>query len=624
MTDLEAALTAAFEDLQRGDPAAAEGKVARWVAAGSIDPRLAALRGQSLLALGRAPEAIPQLERALDAAPGHPALLTKLAFALIEAGRLDDARRAASHSPAAQLRRIVAYVDQQQGRHNAAIVGFRAVLAEMPDDYESWNNLGLLTRDAGALGEAIEAFSRAVALRPRDSLFHIGLSQALAAAARHGERQQVMRRAATLLPGDISILTELGLAEGGVDDFDAAERAYRSALRIDPHHTPAWRELGMLLDRMSRLEALEELIADARRRGLSDAAIAFVEATLMRRRGKPVEALEALAGAGDDINPARFAELRGQLNDALGNFDEAFAAFTEMNRIGAAEPAALVAQAMNFPGEITATIARLRNEPAVRSPSVSPIPTTTSPVFIIGFPRSGTTLLDTMLRNLSELMVLEEPPMLEAVERSFGSIDPAALSEERIANGRATYFDHLTRHAGEEIAERTVVDKYPLHMVRVPLIHRLFPAAKFVFVERHPCDSLLSCFMARFVPNKAMVHFQHIESAARLFDLSFNAWSLAEERLPLNVHRIRYEQMVTNPEAEMRSLLDFLEIAWNPAVLDNRAGAAANRVVATASYAQVTQPINDRSIGRWRNYQKYLEPALPTLARWAERMHYAL
>lgn len=624
MTELEMALAAAFEDLQRGAPDAAEQRVAHWVNEGSRDPRLAALRGQTLLALGRTAEAVPQLECALLAAPEHAALLAKLAFALIELDQLDAARRVAIRSPVAQLRRIVAYVDQQQGRREEAIRGFRGVLDEIPGDYDSWNNLGLLMRECGAVGESITALSRAVALAPHEAAYHINLSQSLAAAARHGERQVAMRRAADIIREDARILTELGLAEGGINDFDAAERAYRAALACDPDHTPAWREFGMLLDRMSRLDDLEALVKDARRQGLDDKAIGFVEATLLRRLGKPAEALSMLDRAGADINPARLAELRGHLHDALGMIDRAFAAFAEMNRLGAAEPAARAARAMDFPAEIIATIDRLKRPAIVRPAAVVSPLGVASPVFVIGFPRSGTTLLDTMLRNLPELMVLEEPPMLEEIERFLGPLDPATLEEEQAVRARAIYFECLVRHAQEKVGDRIIVDKYPLHMVRAPLIHRLFPASKLVFVERHPCDCLLSCLVARFVPNKAMVHFQDVKSAARLYDLSFEAWSRAEALLPFDVHRVRYEHIVTNPEAEMKALLDFLGLRWNPAVLDNRRGAAVRRVVATASYAQVTQPIHDRSIGRWRNYRKYLEPALPMLARWAERMNYPL
>ena len=149
-----------------------------------------------------------------------------------------------------------------------------------------------------------------------------------------------------------------------------------------------------------------------------------------------------------------------------------------------------------------------------------------------------------------------------------------------------------------------MVDKHPLHMARMPLIHRLFPDAKIILVERHPCDAVLSCFMANFQLNHAMRSFTDLEEAARTYDAVFDAWTRAEALLPLQVHRIRYERMVEDLEGEMRPLLAFLGLPWDEKVLDNRASAAARGHVRTASYAQVTEPIYTRAAGRWERYRR--------------------
>jgi hypothetical protein len=169
-----------------------------------------------------------------------------------------------------------------------------------------------------------------------------------------------------------------------------------------------------------------------------------------------------------------------------------------------------------------------------------------------------------------------------------------------------------------------VVDKFPLHMTRMPLIHRLFPDARIIFVERHPCDSLLSCFMSNFQLNVAMRSFNDLEEAARTYDAAFDSWTRAEALLPLRVHRIRYERMVEDLEAEMRPLLAFLGLPWDPRVLDNRASAAKREHIRTASYSQVTEPIYRRSRGRWERYRPQLEPVLPILAPWVERLGYEI
>jgi hypothetical protein len=130
--------------------------------------------------------------------------------------------------------------------------------------------------------------------------------------------------------------------------------------------------------------------------------------------------------------------------------------------------------------------------------------------------------------------------------------------------------------------------------------------------------------MASFQLNQAMRSFTTLEEAARTYDAVFDAWTRAEAVLPLDVHRIRYERMVEDLEGEMRDLLAFLGLPWDPAVLDNRAAAAKRDHIRTASYSQVSEPIYKRAAGRWERYRKQLEPVLPILAPWAERMGYPI
>ena len=118
--------------------------------------------------------------------------------------------------------------------------------------------------------------------------------------------------------------------------------------------------------------------------------------------------------------------------------------------------------------------------------------------------------------------------------------------------------------------------------------------------------------------------FTDIEEAARLYDAVLEAWTRAGDLLPLDVHAIRYERLVEDLEAEMRPLLDFLGLAWNPKVLDNKAAAEGRDYIATASYAQVAEPIYRRATGRWTHYREQMTPVLPILAPWAERMGYEM
>jgi len=226
--------------------------------------------------------------------------------------------------------------------------------------------------------------------------------------------------------------------------------------------------------------------------------------------------------------------------------------------------------------------------------------------------------------NMPMLHVMEELPVLHAVRADLGGPEQLASLDSAQANSlRARYFAELDTLSPLP-AGRTVVDKHPLHMAEMPLIHRIFPEAKVVLVERHPCDVVLSCFMANFHLNHAMRSFADLEEAARTYDAVFECWTRATDLLPINVHAVRYERMVENLEHEMKSLLAYLELPWDPGVLDNRASAANRTHIRTASYSQVTEPLYQRAAGRWQRYRKHLDPVLPILAPWAHKLGYRL
>jgi hypothetical protein len=294
-----------------------------------------------------------------------------------------------------------------------------------------------------------------------------------------------------------------------------------------------------------------------------------------------------------------------------------------MNRLSAEGPAAAYARSLDFPGAVERTL-RVLNEGKLAPELAAPISSVPPPpVFLVGFPRSGTTLLDTLLMNLPELEVLEEVPIVEQTETLMGDAARfVSLSSSEIAKLRSHYFDLLRALKPSADVNRMIVDKFPLNLVRVPFIFRLFPDARFIMVERHPCDVVLSCYMSRFQTNRATVQFHDLTSAARLYDLSMQVWTKAEALLPLRVHRVRYERMVDDLASEIKPLLGFLDLPWRPDVLDNQRIAMQRAHVPTASYAQVTEPIYGRARGRWQRYRQFLEPVLPILAPWAEKMGY--
>ena len=192
------------------------------------------------------------------------------------------------------------------------------------------------------------------------------------------------------------------------------------------------------------------------------------------------------------------------------------------------------------------------------------------------------------------------------------SIDP--LSE-----ARAAYLTAV-RQLVEPGFAGLVVDKFPLNLTASPLIHSFFPDAPVLFVQRHPCDAVLSGFMQSFAANLGMASFLDLADAADFYDAAMSLWFASTAVLPLRVHTIVYEELVRDPAATLRPALEFLGLEWDERLLDHRTTAQARGTLDNTSYNQVTEPLTTAASGRWERYRDELAPVLPVLLPWAERL----
>ena len=197
------------------------------------------------------------------------------------------------------------------------------------------------------------------------------------------------------------------------------------------------------------------------------------------------------------------------------------------------------------------------------------------------------------------------------------ALAPGALLEDQLARVRASYWRRVDALDGA-----TVVDKFPLNVVVLPLIKRVFPKAKIIFALRDPRDVVLSCFQQRFTINAAMAQLLELERAGAYYDQVMSLFELCRARLGLDVHQVRYEDVVADLESVARELCAFLGVGFEPEMLEYRA-TALKRNIATPSARQVIEPLYNRSIERWRRYAEELKPVLPVLAPWAARYGYA-
>lgn len=264
-----------------------------------------------------------------------------------------------------------------------------------------------------------------------------------------------------------------------------------------------------------------------------------------------------------------------------------------------------------------------------------------NPIFFIGFPRSGTTLMEQMLDAHQGLISVEEQPMLEAarhcLERNAAADYPALLTGDLSAGllgqARRAYWDEAIAALGEDAvlvkdpalakdpAPRQLVDKLPLNIVHLALIRRLFPTAKVLVALRDPRDVVLSCFMQSFAPNDAMAHFGDLGSSADLYVGVMSNWLRQRDYFGANMFAYKYEDLVADPGTLMRDVLAFLGLPWQESVLDYHARQR-NRLVATPSYQDVREKIYGRAVARWRIYGDQMAPVQDRLEPFVKAFGY--
>jgi tetratricopeptide (TPR) repeat protein len=645
----------------RIDQACAIGE--RALADGGDPVALNAMLGMLRCRNGEFDAGIQHLRLAHEARPDDTTIALNLVTALAQRGSQAEALDVASMElaradPTLSIARHRGFLAQALENFPAAIEAYEHVVAAAPSDWETWNNLGNARAGMGDAKGSVAALERAVAINPESPPTRLNFARALSGADRADEAEEILRamvrdfpddshprhelyvlykhmgrdaeampeieEAVRLDPDNANLQLKLGVECGLVMRIEDAERAFRKAVSIEPTMVDAYLGLVIQYEHTNREEEFAPLIALAERNRLDEGALAFMRAMEHRRAGRFEEALECLGRVPPEIEPERAAHLKGTLLDRLGRSDEAFDAFVETGRLHAAHPTQPLKRGAELREQLRGEVDRLTPEWLASWSKANPPSTRPAPVFLVGFPRSGTTLLDTILMGHPRAQVMEEKPPLNLVDLAIGGFDGIArLDEAGMVRAREQYFEEAGKIC--DLGDSDVlIDKSPLFLHKVPLIHRLFPDARFILALRHPADVVLSCFMSNFRLNPAMSNFLRVEDAAALYDVTFDYWERARALLPINVHTVVYERMIDDLEGEIRPLLEYLELDWHDGMLDHQRTAATRGLITTASYSQVTEPIYTRASGRWERYRKHLEPILPVLAPWAEKFGYTI
>ena len=532
----------------------------------------------------------------------------------------------------ADANHLLGVLFSQVGSHAQAVELISRAIAMAPDQATYHSNLGTALQELGRLEEAAASQRRALAINPDSHAAHNNLGRALKGMGKHEAAVASYRRALDGKPDSAETHNNLGNVLDELGRLDEAVASYRKAREIRPDYVEAHYNLAEVLEKAKRTEALREAVAVAKQDCPGHPRLTLGEAWLLRRDGDCAAARAVLEAAGEAVADAGFlskrAHLLGELNDRLGDTEAAYRCFAEGNRRLTDTAPARLAAARGCSARVDTLTERFSSDWVAgwRNPEGTDGPCPM--VFLVGFPRSGTTLLESILRSHDAVDVVEEIPAVlavrEALERLPGGYPDglAALGPAELEALRKTYFAELDKHLEPAGRAAVVVDKLPMNMVEAGLVHRIFPQTRFLFVQRHSCDCVLSCFMQNFTMNEAMVNFLDLAGAARLYDKVMTLWRTYQEVLPLAVHTVRYESLIEADRETLAPMFDFLGLAWDDGVWNYAETASHRGKIATPSHYQVTQPLYTTARGRWERYSAQMQPVLPILLPWAGRLGY--
>ncbi|HJU77587.1 MAG TPA: sulfotransferase [Sphingomicrobium sp.] len=637
---------------QRGEIDRARDLAERQLARTPDSPQLQHLLGLIECRAGNLVAGVEKLRSAARAEPDNAAFRIMLVRALIDSGQPQEALAEVPPPGGDNIASLPLWHARAEAADAAldwaaSAEAWAMVATARPSDWRAWSNSGNALAALERWADAAQALRRAINLNPRENAIRRNLATALARAGFAGESAAEFRQVVEAEPGDTALrltfarlLADLGREQESFAQFDEAARRSISGAHatgdgtalidivlgpdegkaVSDEQVEAVRELALLLERTNRMDELSRLLDEAEQRCIVRERLGYPAAAVALRAGQSDEAQRLLSLESPGRDPYRWHWLMSRIADARGDSAIAFAEANAMNR-SVARYDHWRASGADFRRRLRSLESEMTEEWAAQLTPLRPGPRR-SPAFLVGFPRSGTTLLDTFLMGHPDTRVLEEVHPLGAAQTELGS--DAGLPHRpgsQLERARQAFFVELDRHVDRGFTG-LVVDKMPLNMLVLPTIHALFPDAKVIFAQRHPCDCVLSCFMQGFVLNEAMACFLDIADAADLYDAAMSLWSRSRDLLDQQVHSLVYEEMIENPERALRPLIEFLGLDWRPELLDHRATAKARGAIITPSYDQVVQPLNRAPSGRWRRYEKQLEPILPVLLPWAERLGY--
>ncbi|MGH3630091.1 MAG: tetratricopeptide repeat-containing sulfotransferase family protein, partial [Sciscionella sp.] len=479
--------------------------------------------------------------------------------------------------------------------------------------------------------EAINYYDHLLQIGRADNLVFLNLAIALHIIQQTETAVQVLKQGTHSYPSDPALWNAYGDLLNKQGDDLTSIMAHEQAVTLMPDNPDYNANLALMYEQSNRMDDAKRLATEMLTKHPQHPLLLIIAARCARREKNYKPALALLNRIPTDTN-LRFRRTSlfeaGRIHDHLEETEQAYECFIEGNKLtlemwpNHRQDAAVILASWEMIHSYVASLS------ALPWPDFPPETNRPGHAFLLGFMRSGTTLMDTILETDPRITVLEEGQPIQNVIRYAESLAggyPACLERltaEQVRNMRNQYWQGVEELTGEPIAGKIVLDKQPVLGPHVGLVKLLFPSAQFIFALRHPCDVVLSCFMQPFGHNPFHANFLTLEHSAKVYALVMDLWLKYSELLDIKAHTLKYEKLVTDKQKTLAEVFEFLGLNDAETNIDHVSHAKQRGRIYTPSYHQVVQPLYTDAMERWRRYRDYFEPILPILRPYIDRFGY--
>ena len=521
-----------------------------------------------------------------------------------------------------------AYKQIQLKNFNNAKDLFKKIIFMNRSIPEVHNNLGMVYLNLNDYEKAIKSFNNAISLKPDFSEAFSNLGIAYDKIGNFQISEKNYKKSISINKKNIIPYYNLGNLYRDQNDLSNAEKYYKLALDLKPDMIQAYKNIFFIYNKSNQFKKLEKILAKAKLNLGNHTIVDFFQGIYDFENKNYKAVIENYKKLKIDKNDIKESILKNEVlaksYDNIGEYEKSFNYFVEANnsiyqiyknKYKKENYINLIKNRINFYSKFH--LKKLETKFSKKN----------DPIFLIGFPRSGTTLLDTILRTHSSIEVIEEKPIVqEFIDILRIKTKNKLLNLEKINKNdyneiRNVYFKKRNEYINFD-KNKIYVDKLPLNLIFIGEIHKFFPNAKFIFALRNPNDVILSCFMQQFTPNDAMMNFTNLDDASKFYDLSMSLYKRYYALFKSNIYEIKYEEVVRDFDNSIRKLLKFLNLEWEEGVKKFYETAYKRGIISTPSFNQVNKPIYNKSINRWKNYENKFKNIKPKLSKWLDEFKY--